>query len=83
MRMSNGISSPARTPITMTTAYRINSKPGLKANAKHQKRGGKAADDAEKKLNPYEAIREATVDVAGESAADAHRERYVPMMVEN
>ncbi len=37
----------------------------------HQKRGGKAADDTEEKLNPYEAIREAAIDVAGEGAADA------------
>src|SRR5712664_3577447 len=42
---------------------------------KHQKRGGKAADDTEEKLNPYEAIREAAIDVAGEGAADAHREK--------
>ncbi len=46
-----------------------------KGKRKHQQRGGKAADDAEKKLNPYEAIREATVNVAGESAANAHREK--------
>src|SRR6266481_1670809 len=42
---------------------------------KHQQRRGKAADDAEKKLDPHEAIREAAIDVAGKSAADALGEK--------
>src|SRR5256885_2098339 len=33
MRISSGISSPTRTPMTRTSAYRINSKPWVKANA--------------------------------------------------
>src|SRR6267143_2057582 len=42
---------------------------------KHQQRGGKAADHAKQKFDPNEAIREATVYLAGKSAADAHREQ--------
>src|SRR6266581_4311273 len=41
---------------------------------KHQEGGRKAADDAEEKLDPHEAVNESTVDVAGERAADAHGE---------
>src|SRR6266849_776745 len=42
---------------------------------KHQQRGRKPADDTEEKLDPDEAIRETAIDVAGERAADAHREK--------
>ncbi len=42
---------------------------------KHQQGGGKAADDAEEKLDPHEAVCETAVDVARERAADAHREQ--------
>src|SRR5712691_1337462 len=41
---------------------------------KHQEGGRKAADDAEEKLDPHEAMNEAMVDVAGERAADTHGE---------
>src|SRR6266568_4229139 len=40
----------------------------------HQDGGRKAADDAEEKLDPNEAMNEATVDVAGKRAADTHGE---------
>src|SRR6266568_3996624 len=40
----------------------------------HQDGGRKAADDAEEKLDPNEAMNEATVDVAGKRAADTHSE---------
>ena len=40
----------------------------------HQERGRKSADYAEQKLDPDEAIDEAAIQIARESAADAHRE---------
>src|SRR5207302_5320944 len=45
---------------------------------KHQQRRGKPADDAEEKLDAHETIREAAVDIAGQGAADAHREQVRP-----
>jgi len=47
---------PHKTPITITSAYRINSKPCVKGKRKHQQRRGKATDNAKDKLDPHEAI---------------------------
>src|SRR6185437_640959 len=40
----------------------------------HQERGGKTTDNTEQELDPNETIDEATIQIAGKRAADAHRE---------
>ena len=64
-------------PITMTSAYRINSKSLRVGERQKQQRGRKSADDAEHQLDPDEALHEAAIDVARERTADAHGKEVV------
>ena len=72
MRISSGISSPTRTPITTTSAY-ISSWKSLGVGEGQKQQGrGKTANHSQQQFDPDEAVGESAIDVAGKRAADPH-----------